>query len=124
MSETTTQPELTQTQHHQKLIDLAFAVVRSTSWYEGESWARVHKDTFNQLFDYLHTECPKPRSPQILIETAGGVITDIYASKGFKDLDVTVRDLDDIFGGCTDPLEDHKDAEDMYTAAGYPEVVY
>lgn len=62
-------------QHHQRLIDLSFGVVNSGQFPSNNGGrilgARptVHPGAFNDLFEYLHKECPKPVEPTVSAET-------------------------------------------------------
>lgn len=60
---TQTKP-LSMAQHHQRLIDLAFGLVRATIFTSPldapTRKAEVNAGAYNEMFDYLHQDCPKP----------------------------------------------------------------
>lgn len=91
---------MTQRSAFQKIIDLAFGLVRSTTFRTqtpeddilSETLnAGISRAAFDDLFNFLHKDCPKPEKPKVVITVEGGVVTSVNAS---EPMEVTVRDLD------------------------------
>lgn len=92
--------------------------------------ANVHRGAFNNLFDYLRTECPKPQPPSIAVEICGGCLTAIHAD---EPMGVDLRDWDNISEGDEDPFAEfvtEPSTSKRYAAtvdwdkAGYPYSVW
>lgn len=135
-----TQP-MNQMEHHQKLIDLAFALVKAVIWRnepaapiidaeEGEdpynvlpminrartefNLAEVHKGAYNDLFDYLHRDCPKPGTIQVLVAIEGGCMTG--ARSDYPHVAIELRDFDNIRAAGPDDMDPESMARDHIVA--------
>lgn len=114
--------KLTQTQAFQRLIDLAMPVVRLMGISTLEE---PLKGAAEELYTFLHNDCPKPKHTEVLVRVAGGMVTGVRSNH--SDTAVDIQDYDNIEQGDEDPFEEHKnDSEDEYDwdAAGYPHGVW
>lgn len=110
-------PAMNQMEHHQKLIDLAFALVKSTAFTTqagAEFNAKVNDSVYKDLFDYLHRDCPKPGTIQVLIAVEGGCMTG--ARSDYPHVAIELRDFDNIRAAGPDDMDPESMGRDHIVA--------